>query len=112
MADGIDRWLQPSVWQARMDCREAAYERLHQASTARLIRRGEVHRTSSGRLVDDVRIGALTPGRGETEWRFQCHMDEELRLLEVNGRPIGTSPQGPVPTLNPQDGAGGGTGRP
>ena len=79
-----ERLVAPQDWEAKQQCQQAALSAATNPAFARIIKPGQVHRTSAGLYVDRLVLGEMTEGGAEQAVEYSCYLDSAGKLSQLN----------------------------
>ncbi len=79
-----ERLVAPQDWGAKQQCQQAALKAAANPAFARIIKPGELHRTSDGLYVDRLVIGEMAQGGAEQAVEYSCYLDSAAKLVQLN----------------------------
>jgi len=80
----ITRQLNADAWNAGEACRQAALSRLEQPDFARLLKMGEVKKTSGGYYVGGILYAVLQSSEEEQRYRYSCNISSTGEVVTIN----------------------------
>ena len=83
-ADWWERLLTRQDWEAKQQCQQAALSAAVNPAFARIIKPGEVHRTSEGAYVDKLVLGEMGAEGAEQAVEYSCYLDSAGKLVQLN----------------------------
>ena len=79
----INRMLDADAWSAGEACRQAVLGRLEQPGFARLLKTGEVKKTSGGYYVGGILYAVLQSSGEELHYRYSCNVTATGEVVTI-----------------------------
>jgi hypothetical protein len=79
-----ERLVAPQDWEAKQQCQVAALSGASNPAFARIIKPGQVHRTSEGVYVDKLVLGEMGEEGAEQAVEYSCYLDSAGNLVQLN----------------------------
>ena len=104
----VDEWIAkaffPSRWQAAETCRQHLVSARSELKFPRLLKRGQVHPTQGGYLVNEIVVGHMSESGAETYATFSCYLDEVGNVVKTAGQRYSPAEIGDAPLPHSPEG--------
>lgn len=80
----LQRWFEPTEWQASQACAAAALALAAHPEFARVIAPGAVHTTQTGFYIEAVAIGEMADAGGERRFSVACYTDSAGKVIRAD----------------------------
>ena len=84
VSDAWERTFNPEQWLANKACQTAALDSIERKEFARILKRGEVNRTTDGLYIDNLVIGEMSVSGNEVAVEYTCYLNGAGELVNLN----------------------------
>lgn len=85
--DWFEQIINPEKSQARKACEAAALSAAESAGHARIITRGQIHKTQAGYLIEKTVVGRMADDGTEVKFQFSCYTNHAGGIVKTHKFP-------------------------